>query len=225
MQKRIHSSSNDFLLFIQFWHIKLGKCAILISRVYALLILLAFSGFAGYYVYTRPFQVHHRFFDRPEIETQNLTQTWSDYLESCSGEKIIENQVHALHEFTQIYQNNIVDWDGYYIDTKYKHKTYSIIGSEYFMSILIKMDPSESESFADVVLSISQEAYKHNKDVLDALEKGDHLVFKAKMKTMGNEFKLHHLKLLEGDINTKTIKDSGHTKDLDHISIQDTRIH
>ena len=28
-----------------------------------------------------------------------------------------------------------------------------------------------------------------------------------------------HLKLLEGDMNTKTIKDSGHTKDLDHISI------
>lgn len=132
---------------------------------------------------------------------------------------IIENQVHALHEFTQIYQNNIVDWDGYYIDTKYKHKTYSMIGSEYFMSILIKMDPSESENFADIVLSISQEAYKNNKDVLDSLEKGDHLVFRAKMKTMGNEFKLHHLKLLEGDMNTKTIKDSGHTKDLDHISI------
>ena len=87
------------------------------------------------------------------------------------------------------------------------------------MSILIKMDPSESENFADIVLSISQEAYKNNKDVLDSLEKGDHLVFRAKMKTMGNEFKLHHLKLLEGDMNTKTIKDSGHTKDLDHISI------
>jgi len=155
---------------------------------------------------------------------QNLTQTWSDYLNVCSGERIIENQVHALHEFTQTYQNNIVDWDGYYIDTKYKHKNYSWIGSEYFMSILIKMDPSESENFADVVLSISQEAYKNNKDVLDSLEKGDHLVFRAKMKTMGNEFKLHHLKLLEGDMNTKTIKDSGHTKDLSHISIQDTRI-
>ena len=49
------------------------------------------------------------------------------------------------------------------------------------------------------------------------------MVFRAKMKTMGNEFKLHHLKLLEGDINTKTIKDSGHTKDLDHISHMDVK--
>lgn len=108
-----------------------------------------------YYVYTRPFTVHHRFFDRPEATSQYLKATWPDYLQSCSGEKIIENQVHALHEFTQIYENNIVDWDGYYIDTKYKHKSFSILGSEYFMSILIKMDPSESEDFADLVLSIS----------------------------------------------------------------------
>jgi hypothetical protein len=92
-----------------------------------------------------------------------------------------------------------------------------MIGSEYFMSILIKMDPSESEDFADIVLSISQEAYKNNKNVLDSLEKGDHLYFKAKLRTMGNEFKLHHLKLVEGSEDTKTIQDSGHTKDLDHI--------
>ena len=207
-----------------FWHIKLGKCAILISRVYAILILVAFGAFSAYYVYSRPFQVHHRFFERPQAESRNLTNTWADYLTSCSGEKIIENQVHALHEFTQIYENNVVDWDGYYIDTKYKHRTYSVFGSEYFMSILIKMDPSESEDFADLVLSISQDAYKANKEVLDGLEKGDHLVFKARLRTMGNEFKLHHLKLLEGDGDTKTLKDSGHTKDLEHIKVQDTRI-
>lgn len=133
------------------------------------MILVTFGLFSMYYVYSRPFTVHHRFFDRPDVASQNITETWTDYLESCSGEKIIENQVHALHEFTQKYENNIVDWDGYYIDTKYKHKTYSMLGSEYFMSILIKMDPSESDDFADLILSISQDAYKNNKEVLDGL--------------------------------------------------------
>lgn len=80
-----------------------------------------------------------------------------------------------------------------------------MIGSEYFMSILIKMDPSESEDFADIVLSISQDAYKNNKEVLDSLNKGDHLYFKGKLRTMGNEFKLHHLKLVDGGKETKTI--------------------
>ena len=89
------------------------------------------------------------------------------------------------------------------------------------MSILIKMDPSESDNFADILLTINQASYKANKDVLDKLEKGDHLVFKAKLHAMGSEYKLHHLKLLE---KPNSVVDSGHTKDLDHIQVHDTRI-
>ena len=96
-----------------------------------------------------------------------------------------------------------------------------MFGNEHFMSILIKMDPSESENFADIVLSISQEGYQNNKQTLDALNKGDHLIFKAKIKTMGNEFKLHHLHMT--DDNT-SITDTGHTKDLDHVEIQASRL-
>jgi len=47
------------------------------------------------------------------------------------------------------------------------------------MIILIKMDPSESENYADLVMHISEKAYLKNKEVLDKLVKGDHLVFKA----------------------------------------------
>lgn len=89
------------------------------------------------------------------------------------------------------------------------------------MSILIKMDPSESENFADIILSMDQLAYKINKDVLDKLEKGDHLYFKAKMVAMGTEFKLHHMKLID---EPGALVDSGHTKDLDHIEIHDTKL-
>ena len=82
------------------WHVRLGKCAIVLERVWAILILLALFGFSTYYVATKPYAIHHSFFDRPEIESRNITRTWSDYLEKCSGEKIMENQVHALHEFS-----------------------------------------------------------------------------------------------------------------------------
>lgn len=83
------------------------------------------------------------------------------------------------------------------------------------------MDPSESDNFADILLTITQAAYKANKDVLDKLKKGDHLFFKAKLFAMGSEFKLHHLKLVE---EKESVTDSGHTKDLDHIELHDTRI-
>ena len=89
------------------------------------------------------------------------------------------------------------------------------------MSILVKMDPSESDNFADIVLSISSLAYSNNEDTISKLTKGDHLKFRAKIRTMGNEFKLHHLRL-ESDVNS--LEDTGQTEDYDHISIADTKL-
>ena len=101
------------------WHFKLGKCAIVIGRIWAILIFLIFACFSSYYVYNNPYTVHHSMFERPENSTSHLIQdSWSDYLKSCSGEKIIENQVHAAHIFSQEYLENIVEWDGYFIDFK-----------------------------------------------------------------------------------------------------------
>ncbi len=89
------------------------------------------------------------------------------------------------------------------------------------MSILVKMNPSESDSFADIVLTISDQGYSSNKDVFDDLKKGDHLKFKAKIRSMGNEFKLHHLRL---ESDTGSIEDTGQSEDFDHISINDTKL-
>mmetsp|Transcript_13935 Transcript_13935/g.23699 ORF Transcript_13935/g.23699 Transcript_13935/m.23699 type:complete len:269 (-) Transcript_13935:27-833(-) len=220
--KRCFGKPDD--LSAPIWHIKLGKCALIIDRIYAILLLGSFAAFSVYYVYSRPYIPHHSFFDKPQQESLNITLSWNDYLESCSGERIIENQVFALHEFTQKYENNVVDWDGYYIDTKFKHREFSMFGNDHFMSILVKMDPSESENFADLVLSISQEGYRNHKNTLDNLQKGDHLTFKAKFKSMGNEFKLHHLHLLDGSPKDPQLFDTGHTKDLDHISIHESKL-
>jgi hypothetical protein len=41
------------------------------------------------------------------------------------------------------------------------------------------MDPTESETFSDILLTIDQRSYKNNKEVLEKLEKGDHLYFDA----------------------------------------------
>jgi hypothetical protein len=41
--------------------------------------------------------------------------------------------------------------------------------SNNYMSILIKMEPSESENFADIVLTITQKAFKKNEEVLNKL--------------------------------------------------------
>ena len=83
------------------------------------------------------------------------------------------------------------------------------------------MNPSESESFADIVLTMSDEAYKLNKATVDNLQKGDHLNFKARIRSMGNEFKLHHLRLVG---ETGSLIDTGKSEDYDHISVAETKL-
>ena len=58
-----------FFIF-QIWHFKLGKCAIVMGKCYAITILLIFAGFSGYYVYTTPYPTHHSIFDHPENESK-----------------------------------------------------------------------------------------------------------------------------------------------------------
>ena len=99
-----------------------------------------------------------------------------------------------------------------------------MFGNDHYMTMLIKMEPSESEKFSDLALSISQQGYKNHKEIIDNIQKGDHLNFRAKVKSIGNEFRLHHVHLIDGDENTKNLEDTGHTKDLDHVEQQDVRL-
>jgi hypothetical protein len=68
-----------------------------------------------------------------------------------------------------------------------------MFGTDHHLSILVKMAPSESETFADLVLSIGTEEFETNRSFFDALKKGDEIGFSANLVSMGNEFKMHHL--------------------------------
>lgn len=41
---------------------------------------------------------------------------------------------------------------------------------------------------------------------------------------MGNEFKLHHLHLVDGTETEPSITDTGHTKDMEHIEVHESRL-
>lgn len=65
------------------------------------------------------------------------------------------------------------------------------------MNVLVKMQPSESAMYPDLVLSISSGLLKRSRPLFDSLQKGDEVRFRAKMMNLGNEFKMHHLHALE----------------------------
>ena len=89
------------------------------ARIYAIIVAVIFAVLSGYYVYLRPnFVMHEAPLTHHNIESKRISTSWKDYLEDCGGEKIIENSVHTKILWNEKYENNIVEWNGYYADVK-----------------------------------------------------------------------------------------------------------
>ena len=101
-----------------------------------------------------------------------ISTTWEDFLKDCGGEQVIENFVHTKMVYNDKYENNVVNWSGYFADVKKKDKNLLGLSDEHYLTIFVKMEPSESSIFADLVLSISTAMYEKNKDFYDLLKKG-----------------------------------------------------
>lgn len=130
---------------------------------------------------------------------------------------MIENFVHTKMVFNDKYENNVVRWSGYFAEVKAKQVPLFFFSNEHHLSMLIKMSPSESAIFADLVLSISTDLYNKNKAMIDGLRKGDGLDFEAVLVGLGNEFKMHHL-------HAKSIVKNNTFKELDEIVVRESAL-
>ena len=119
--------------------------------------------------------------------------------------------------FNEKYENNVVSWNGYYADVKQKHQGFSLFNNDHYLSILVKMSPSESDLFPDLVLSVSSVYYNENKEMLDGLKKGDGIDFKGVLVGQGTEFKMHHL-------HSKLIEKNGNFKRLSEIVVRESTL-
>ncbi len=103
--------------------------------------------------------------------------------------------MHTKILWNEKYENNIVSWSGYFADSK--QKNYGLWSTTQELNILVKMEPSESTVFADLVLTIPADLYKKDKKMFDGLKKGNGIKFDAIVQGLGSEFKMHHLRALE----------------------------
>ena len=101
--------------------------------------------------------------------------------------------MHTKMVFNDKYENNLISWNGYYAEVKERQKSFFGLNNQHHLSVLVKMEPSESSIFADLVLSVSTNYYMENKEFFDGLRKGDGIEFDAVLVGLGNEFKMHHL--------------------------------
>jgi len=135
------------------WHIRLGKCSVVTARMYAILASIILLVVSCYYVYLRPnYTFHEAPLTHHNEESSRISTSWKEYLVDCGGEKIIENSVHTKIIWNEKYENNVVEWSGFFADVKYRNKGFIFPDIE--PNVLIKMEPSESTVFADLVLTL-----------------------------------------------------------------------
>jgi len=85
---------------------------------------------------------------------------------------IVDNSVYARGVFNSKYEQNVVTWNGYFTELKHTNAL-PFFASDHALNVLIKMDPTESSMYADLVLSVSSEYLKKNSELINSLSKGD----------------------------------------------------
>ena len=119
------------------------------------MILAVFTVLSLYYVYMRPsYFTPISPYEMP-AESKLISTSWEEFLQDCGGEVIVENYVHARSVFNKKYENNQVEWTGYFAEAKNANSALPFFSSDHALNILVKMMPSESVMYPDLVLSVS----------------------------------------------------------------------
>ena len=119
--------------------------------------------------------------------------------------------------FNEKYENNVVEWSGFFAEIKQRQTPLFWVNNDHHLSVLVKMSPSESAIFSDLVLSISTDVYNKNKAMFDGFRKGDGIDFEAVIVGVGNEFKMHHL-------HAKSVVKNNTFKELDEIVVRESAL-
>ncbi|CDW83654.1 UNKNOWN [Stylonychia lemnae] len=197
----------------EIWQFRLGKCSIILARLYAIIALSLVLGFCLYYVYLRPsFFQPLTPYHTPEQSIQ-ISSSWNEFLIDCGGQVIVENFIHARSVFNQKYENNVIEWLGYFSEIKDTDR-FPLFSDTIVKTIMIKMFPSESMMYPDIVLSIPYSLDKQLSEMFSTLKKGHELRFKAKLVSIGNEFKMHHLL-------AQSIQKTGYLRELSELFVRD----
>lgn len=171
---------------------KCGDCAVVLSRRYVLIAgSLVASMILAYWVLSIP----------APVEVIYSNTSWTQYLKDCGGEVVLRNSVKATTAFSHLYEGKTVAWDGYLLKVKENPSVW--FRDDHAVIILVKMQPSESDIHADLLLSMDDHDLADYRDDLAALDRGSHFAFNATFVSVGSENNLHHLhahsiKKLEG---------------------------
>ncbi|KRX03745.1 hypothetical protein PPERSA_04253 [Pseudocohnilembus persalinus] len=130
--------------------------------------------------------------------------TWNEFVSDCGLKSLTTHQ--KFHECEKKYiDQTITNWKGYIIRVEdYRQSLYKYL--HHAVSILVKMEESEIQNLPDVLLTFDSEQVDIFEDLVNTIDRGDHIGFNATIKTIGTMTQTRHLHIVsiwkeEGHIN------------------------
>jgi len=122
---------------------------------------------------------------------------------------MIENSARANEVFSRRYFKRVIEWKGYFLNAYVQGRTPLDFNPEHLMNINVRMIPSESMRNPDLFLSLDYKKYTKFHPLIRTLSTGTPVIFKASLEALGNEWRPHHLHLIEID-KTEEFIDNNH---------------
>jgi hypothetical protein len=109
----------------------------------------------------------------------------------CGSEALMKNQLRAHKLFNDKYDGTTITWEGYIVKIQDFRNMW--LRGEHAVVFMVKMEPTENQLSADLILSLEDEYVPANTATLVDLDPGDKISFNATFVNPGNEYRLHHL--------------------------------
>lgn len=110
---------------------------------------------------------------------------------------MVENSARATEIFNRKFFKKTIVWKGYFLSAFIQAFNPLDFNPEHILNLNIRMIPSESLNNPDLFLSLDSGRYNKYLNEIRKLKTGDPVLFKASFEALGNEWRPHHLHLLE----------------------------
>lgn len=177
----------------------------MLKQVYVYVILIVFFSIGFYYNFTSYLNELSSESKSSRSGIDNLIGnpdpyseiSWEGLIQDCGAHVMVENSARANEIFNRKYFKRTVEWKGYFINAFMQPISPIEYNPEHLVNINVRMIPSESLKDADLFLSLGHRNYRKFLPILKTLKTGDAIKFVATLEGVGNEWRNHHLHLLD----------------------------
>lgn len=173
---------------------RFGNCALVISRKYALVLILVIGALLTIRSINQPPS------PPPSNSLKNPEDySWEGFLKDCGKGVYLSNGVKAKENFKEKYRGKTIEWTGIYMSF-----------SEKDHEILVKMDPTDAiADQPDLSLNLGEYSGHRYKNFAKNLLENEVLTFEGVLSEIGDEYSVHSIRIRKIDKTgqVKRVKD------------------